>query len=76
MNAPLNNMDNDITFFGMLFGPKYHLLIEALEYARLWSLYNSFGSLTNVSTSTHERKMKDLKSIDMFARSRVLAPSA
>jgi len=51
-------------------GPKYHLFMHALEDARLRSYRNTFGVLPNVSTSTHERKLKNLKSNDEPTRSR------
>ena len=71
-----SELENDNFFCHMLFDPlKFHLLMHAIEYARLNSHNYTFGSLTNVSTSTQERKHKDTKNIDEPAIIRIFARS-
>jgi len=71
-----SEFENDNFFCHMCFDSlKFHLLMQAIEYALLNSHQYTFGSLTNVSTSTHERKHKDLKNIDKPTIIRIFARS-
>jgi hypothetical protein len=70
-----SEFENNNFFCHMWFDPlKFHIMMHAIEFARQYS-HHFTGSLADVSSSTQERKHKDLKNIDeptiirIFARS-------